>query len=75
MRIIFKDANDITDNQKKSLESTIAIILKAQEICEIPEIVYEFECPTCRNTAKAAKAELNGHIHGACETCKVTFVQ
>ena len=63
------------ENKKEPFNKAISILLKAQIICKIPKIVYEFECPVCHHIAKAINPESNDHIHGGCDHCNVKFFQ
>ena len=63
----------------KSIEETfrkaLIIMEAAVEICIEPNKDYSFTCPVCGGTAHAYMVKSNGHHHGYCNGCRVSFAE
>lgn len=55
------------------IEDMVSFMVAASDAVKDRGKVYEFTCPLCGSTAKAARAESNGHLHAACK-CGIQFM-
>lgn len=63
-----KKIRDIRKGDKLvSIEDMFSFMVAASDAVKDRGKVYEFTCPLCGRTAKAAKAKSNGHLHAVCK--------
>lgn len=62
-----KDDNKADSYLKFILEADKTIIERGKP--------YEFTCPICEGKAIGVRAEIDGHIHAACESCGIRIIQ
>lgn len=63
------------NKDENKADGYLKFILEADKIIVEKGKPYEFTCPICGGAAIGARAELNGHIHAACEGCGIRIIQ
>ena len=61
------------EDKLMNIEEMMSFMVAASDAVKDRGKVYEFTCPLCGRTAKAARAKSNGHLHAVCE-CGIQFM-
>lgn len=61
------------EDKLMNIEEMMSFMVAASDAVKDRGKVYEFTCPLCGRTAKAARAKSNGHLHAVCK-CGIQFM-
>lgn len=61
------------EDKPMNIEDMVSFMVAASDAVKDRGKVYEFTCPLCGRTAKAARAKSNGHLHAVCK-CGIQFM-
>lgn len=59
----------------EEFDRLMSFVNAAIQVCEEPEKTYSFVCPNCGGEAHAYMVKSNGHHHGYCDGCGVSFAE
>lgn len=56
---------------EENIDEFLKFLEVANNVCMEKGKIYEFECPICKEIAKAIKSNYNGHLHAECKKCEM----
>ena len=61
--------------EKEEVDEFLKFMEVAMSVPEKPDTVYEFECPICKEKARASISGYNGHLWAECKKCQLKMVE